>query len=76
MKKVLCKNCKHYNKKSKEMTNEYGYIKICNHPSCFAEETKYDCVNGDQIIRKRISGQTQLNKKYDCKYFKPKFRIF
>lgn len=93
----VCKNCKYYSGKSKELDvsreyidgdstdkpelymrigSEFGFIKMCCHVSCFTLDYKYDAAKGQLKIRRRIAGQAQLNKKFNCTFYKRKWWKF
>ena len=45
-------------------------IKMCQHFSCFKYSQKNNVSYGPYEIKERIKGQAQLNKNYDCEFFK------
>jgi len=53
-----------------------GFIKMCQHPSCFETINKSNPEKGDYIEKKRVKGQGQLNENNRCNQFKKAYWRF
>ncbi len=53
----------------------YGKINMCQHPDCFKEDIIVDIVQGPVKTKKRIAGQAQFNKDFNCKRYKREFWV-
>ena len=81
---ILCKNCKFFKYQKENAQQRFvepnfqstgciiigKKIKMCQYFGCFNFSRKQDIAYGPYEIKERIKGQAQLNKNYDCKYFK------